>query len=332
LSISVRISPGAFSLAYTRILRDAQNNKGAYPLWAPGSRGSNWGDGTAIPGLSDAGVMLPYIAFLHSGDRVIVIENWSAMTAYLDAILGNNPDGLWSRGRGADLGDWLALDAKAPGDKTTPKALIGTAMLARSIEQVSKMAEWTGRTAEASRWRARHAIVTEAFAKTFIKSDGSVGNGSHFSYKLALGLDLVPQSIRTQLATDIRRRDTLLSTGFLDMPMALHTQLVWDLLLRTEYPSWGYMVRHGATTIWERWNGDTGDVAMNSFNHYALGAVCGFLHRRLGAIEPKEPGFARFRVAPVLDKRNAGLAAKLDSVRGRIQVEMKTNRRSCSAC
>jgi alpha-L-rhamnosidase len=338
---SFTMDTGAFTRGYTRILRDAQNGKGAYPLWAPGSGGSNWGDGTATPGWSDAGVMLPYVAFLHSGDRVIVDENWSAMTAYLDGIIGDNPDGLWSKGRGADLGDWLALDAKAPGDETTPKALIGTAMLARSIEQVGKMAEWTGRTAEASRWRARHAIVAEAFSRTFIKSDGYVGNGSHCSYILALGLDLVPQSLRKQAATllvaDIRRRGTLLSTGFLGTPMALDAladvgehKLVWDLLLRTAYPSWGYMVRHGATTIWERWNGDTGDVAMNSFNHYALGAVCGFLHRRVGAIEPIEPGFARFRVAPVLDKRSTNLAATLDSARGRIQVEMKTNRRSSS--
>lgn len=338
---SFMMDTGAFTRSFTRILRNAQNSRGAYPLWAPGSGGSNWGDGTATPGWSDAGVMLPYVAFLHSGDRSIVDENWSAMTAYLDGIMAQNPEGLWSKGRGADLGDWLALDAKAPGDETTPKALIGTAMLARSIDQVKKMAEWTGRTADASKWRARHAIVAHAFARAFIKSDGYIGNGSHCSYILALGLDLVPQSLRKQAATllaaDIRRRGTLLSTGFLGTPMALDAlaevgehRLVWDLLLRTAYPSWGYMVRHGATTIWERWNGDTGDVAMNSFNHYALGAVCGFLHRRVGAIEPTQPGFARFRIAPVLDKRNTSFAATLDAVRGRIQVAMNMDRGSPS--
>jgi alpha-L-rhamnosidase len=130
------------------------------------------------------------------------------------------------------------------------------------------------------------------------------------------------------LAADIRQRGTLLSTGFLGTPLALdaladvgETGLAWDLLLRTDFPSWGYMVKRGATTIWERWNGDTGDVAMNSFNHYALGAVCGFLYRRVAGIDPIEPGFAKFRVAPVLDSRIAQFGARVDSVRGRIETQ-----------
>jgi alpha-L-rhamnosidase len=215
-------------------------------------------------------------------------------------------------------------------DETTPKALIGTAMLARSIDQLAQMASWTGRTADAARWRAQHDRVRDAFASAFVKADGTVGNGSHCSYILALRLNLVPDALRARsgalLAADIRRRGTLLSTGFLGTPLALDAladigegKLAWDLLLRTDFPSWGYMVQHGATTIWERWNGDTGDVAMNSFNHYALGAVCGFLYRRVAGIDPIEPGFAKFRVAPVLDHRVAQFGGRVDSVRGRIE-------------
>ncbi len=276
--------------------------------------------------------MLPYTAYLHSGDRTVVDENWDAMTAYVDGISAANPDGLWSKGRGADLGDWLALDAKSPMDETTPKALIGTAMLARSLDQLAQMAAWTGRSTEAARWRAQHGRVRAAFTKAFVKADGTVGNGSHCSYILALRLDLVPDALRAKagalLAADIRRRGTLLSTGFLGTPLALDALadvgeggLAWDLLLRTDFPSWGHMVKRGATTIWERWNGDTGDVAMNSFNHYALGAVCGFLYRRVAGIDPIEPGFAKFRVAPVLDSRIARFGARVDSVRGRIETQ-----------
>jgi alpha-L-rhamnosidase len=118
----------------------------------------------------------------------------------------------------------------------------------------------------------------------------------------------------------------LLSTGFLGTPLALDAladsgerELAWDLLLRTGFPSWGYMVEHGATTIWERWNGDTGNVEMNSFNHYALGAVCGFLYRRIAGIAPTAPGFARFDVDPVVDARVASAGATVNTVRGRIE-------------
>jgi alpha-L-rhamnosidase len=120
----------------------------------------------------------------------------------------------------------------------------------------------------------------------------------------------------------------VLSTGFLGTPFSLDVladlgrpDLVYDLLLRNEFPSWGYMIAKGATTIWERWNGDTGDVAMNSFNHYALGAVAGFLFRRIAGIDAAAPGFREIRVAPVLDPRVRRAGADYDSVMGRISTD-----------
>lgn len=322
---------GGFTRSYTRILRDDQAPNGAYPMWSPSPRGLGWGTTTATPGWADAGVMLPYVAYLHTGDRAVVDENWQAMTAYVSGVLADNPDSLWRRGRGADLGDWLALDAKWPGDETTPKDLIATAMLARSVDQIAQMAAWTGRAAEASRWRQRGAEIRAAFAAAFSRDDGTVGNGSHTGYILALRLGLLPEARRPaagdRLAADIRRRGVLLSTGFLGTPLALdalvdtgHARLAFDLLLRTDYPSWGYMVRRGATTTWERWNGDTGDVSMNSFNHYALGAVCAFLYRRVAGVEPTAPGYRTFRVAPLIDPRIPSAGATVDSPNGRIDI------------
>ncbi len=325
---------GGFTRAYTRMLRDDQAPNGAYPMWSPSPRGLGWGTTTATPGWADAGVMLPYLAYLHTGDRSLVDENWEAMSAYVSGVLADNPNGLWRKGRGADLGDWLALDAKWPGDETTPKDLIATAMLARSVDQLAKMAAWTGRSSEALRWRQQRELIRTAFASAFVGAEGTVGNGSHTGYILALRIGLIPQIQRKaageKLAADIRRRGALISTGFLGTPLALdaladagHVRLAFDLLLRTEYPSWGYMVRRGATTTWERWNGDTGDVSMNSFNHYALGAVCGFLYRRVAGIEPIEPGYAQFRVAPLIDRRIQSAGATVDSVRGRIDTNWR---------
>ena len=121
------------------MLRDDQAANGAYPMWSPSPKGLGWGTSTPTPGWADAGVMLPYVSFLHTGGASVVDDNWAAMTAYLEGILAANPDGLWKEGRGADLGDWLALDAKQPGDETTPKPLIATAMLARSLDQMARM-------------------------------------------------------------------------------------------------------------------------------------------------------------------------------------------------
>jgi alpha-L-rhamnosidase len=194
------------------------------------------------------------------------------------------------------------------------------------------MAAWTGRSSDAERWRRQAQETRAAFARTFVRADGTVGNGSHTGYILALRLGLLPSDLRKpageKLAADIRRRGGLISTGFLGTPLALdaladvgETRLAFDLLLRTDYPSWGYMVRRGATTTWERWNSDVGDVSMNSFNHYAFGAVCSFLYRRVGGVEPVEPGFRRFRVAPALDPRIGAAGVSLDTASGPVRLK-----------
>ncbi|MCJ2184231.1 glycoside hydrolase family 78 protein, partial [Novosphingobium sp. 1949] len=325
---------GAFTRAFMIDMRDTQGKTGAFPVWAPNVHPGTFAPNEATPGWSDAGVMLPYVSYQRYGDRRVVDENWQAMTRYVEGVLADNPDGLWLHKRGLDFGDWLSLDAKDPGDATTPKALVATAMMARSVGQLAQLARWTGRTPEAERWEHEHRRIAAAFAQAYVQSDGTVGNASQTSYILALYNDLVPNTLRAVsaalLARDIRRRGTLLSTGFLGTPAALdvlaetgYGTLAFDLLLRTEFPSWGYMVEHGATTIWERWNGDTGDVSMNSFNHYALGAVCGFFYRRIAGLQPLEPGFARARIAPLVDARLGHAGCTYDSVMGRFVTDWR---------
>ncbi|QQV79424.1 family 78 glycoside hydrolase catalytic domain (plasmid) [Sphingomonas aliaeris] len=324
---------GMFTREWLREVRAGQSAGGAFPLWAPIPAAASFGP-QAVPGWSDVGIMLPYISYLRYGDRAIVDENWLAMRRYVDGVLRTNPDGLWTKERGADFGDWLSVDAKSPADETTPKTLVATAMLARSLAQLASMAGWTGRDAEAVELRRLHDRVRSAFAKTFVTSEGRVGNGSQTSHILALALDLAPQGTRSRVAdllvADIRKRGTALSTGFLGTPLALdaladtgHADVAYDLLLRSDFPSWGHMIRKGATTMWERWNGDTGDIAMNSFNHYAFGAVTGFLYRRLGGITPLTPGFASVRIAPALDPRTGDVTCRYDSVRGPIEVDVR---------
>ena len=322
----------AFTKRFMGDVRDGQGSDGAFPDFAPNAWDQRWATYGASPGWSEAGIILPWTVWKKYGDTDVIDQNWEAMTRYMTFLSANNPSYLWLNKRGHDYADWVALDAKQPGDPTTPKDLVATAMWKLSCDHMIDMAEMSGRPDDAARYSDTAAHIRAAFIAAFVRDDGSVGNGSHTGYILALKYDLVPTELRATaaalLVADIKRRGMLLSTGFLGTPSSLdvlsnagYDDIVYNLLLRTTFPSWGYMVVKGATTIWERWNGDTGDVAMNSFNHYALGAVNGFVFRRIAGIDPVEAGFRRFRFNPVLDGRVTTGGGDYDSVLGRISTD-----------
>lgn len=318
-----------FTQRFAGDMRDAQTPNGAFSDYAPATRRAI---DQPAPGWADAGVVLPWTAWRRYGATSVIDANWEAMARYLRYLEESNPDALWRNNRGLDFGDWLALDAQQPGDPTTPKDLIGTAWWARTTEMGAEMAAATGRADDKAWLDGLHARIVAAFRAAYVGADGAIGNGSQTGYILALKFGLVPDALRDaaagRLIDEIEGRGGVLSTGFLGTPFSLdvladigRADLVYDLLLRTEFPSWGYMVAKGATTIWERWNGDTGDVAMNSFNHYAFGAVGGFLFRRVAGIAPASPGFREIDVAPVLDPRVRKAGADYDSVLGRISTD-----------
>jgi alpha-L-rhamnosidase len=333
---SFNMDTAAFTERWTADIRDAQYGNGAYADVSPNTLRKLVPD-EASPGWADAGVILPWTAWKRFGDTAVIDQNWAAMVRYIDYIQANSDDHIWNRGHGWDFGDWLSYDGKTPDDPTTPKDLIGTAMAKRSVDAMADMAKATGRTDAARTYGALAQNIQTAFASRFIKPDGSVGNDSQTGYILALAYNLVPPSLARasaqKLDDNIKRRGDMLTTGFLGTPASLDVlanagfdATVYDLLLRTGYPSWGHMIMKGATTTWERWNGDAGDRSMNSFNHYALGAVIGFVYRRIAGIEPLEPGFRRFRVKPVLDVRVPTGGADYDSISGRIATDWSYDR------
>jgi alpha-L-rhamnosidase len=200
------------------------------------------------------------------------------------------------------------------------------------------MADAIGRSEDAGSLRSLHERIRVAFASTFVKADGRVGNESQTSFVLALKFGLVADDVRVKaaerLVADIRRRGRALSTGILGTQFLLdvladagYASLAYDLLLRTAYPSWGYMIEHGATTIWESWNGRVWNVASegmpDSKNHYALGAICGFLFRRIAGIAAATPGFETILIQPALDPRIMCGGGDYDSVMGRISTNWK---------
>ena len=287
--------------------RTAQREDGGYPIVVPQPK--SFPD-VVTAGWSEAGIILPWQLWQRYGDTAVIAENWVAMEAWMAFVERGNPDGIVRNDRGLDLGDWLSVDAVKPDDETTPRVICATAFYALAAEQMAAMASACNRLDDAERYHALRAHIGTAFAAEFVTPDGKVGNGSQASQILALHMGLVPDDLKSAaaavLARDIASRGMKLSTGFLGTPYILdvlvdtgYAATASALLLQTEFPSWGYMPSQGATTIWERWNGDTGDLSMNSFNHYAFGAIVGFFYRRLAGIAPAAPGFRAIAARPL---------------------------------
>jgi alpha-L-rhamnosidase len=336
----------AFTRKFAEDMRGTQAGTPYYGIYAPGTAKENMGHGT---GWSDAGVIIPWTSWLQSGDTRVIEENWEAMEKYLAAIGAANPDGLWTKDSGTPFGDWLSPEGR------TDIGLVATAYLAYDVTLMRQMAHALGRTADEQKYEQLFEKIRGAFAKQYVHDDGfiagadnspspfgqinnpgakSKGGDTQTGYVLALHMDLLPNALRAaaakMLVDKIEKNNELLGTGFLGTPYLLeeltktgHEDLAYKLLLNTQYPSWGYLVEHGATTTWERWNGDQmqGDPQMNSYNHYAYGAVADWLYRYAAGIDatPLNAGFHTVVLHPVFDARLGGVDFKYDSSYGEIR-------------
>jgi alpha-L-rhamnosidase len=288
------------------------------------------------PGWGDGAIILPWTAWRRYGDLAVIERNWQMMNDYLKFVLAHNPDYVFRHNRGLDFGDWLSVEGPDyEPNTTTPGDLIGTAYWGHSADLMTQMAEALGRTQEAAHLRTQFACIRRAFNASFVAADGTVGNGSQTSYVLALRFDLLPEAIKgpaaERLAESVRQQGVALTTGILGTQFILDVlsdtgfaDLAFGLLLRTDYPSWGYMIRNGATTVWENWRGENhidGRLTKISQNHYALGAICGFLFRRVAGIDAASPGFEGIVVRPVMDARVTRAGGDYDSLMGRISTD-----------
>jgi alpha-L-rhamnosidase len=330
----------AFSQKFIQDIVDAQTTQGAFtnvspdtlPFEGGGTEGTSaWNEAmVGAPGWGDAGVIVPWTTWVQYGDRAVIEENWDAMQRWMDFIQSRNPDFLRKNGVGPNFADWLAPD------EHTNKDLLATAYWALIANMMSQMGHAVGKEAEAKRYDDVVKNIRTAFQKAYIKDDGEVGTGTQTSYVVALYTKMAPADLEPllvdKLVKDIESRDWHLSTGFLGTPFLLFTladhgrsDVAYRLLLNDTYPSWGYMLSKGATTWWERWNGDTGDPAMNSYNHYAFGSVIAWVYRYAAGIDttPDSPGFKEIVVHPHLDARMTSARADYESVYGKIVSDWK---------
>ena len=307
-----------FLTKWMRDMRDAQSGDGAFPDIAPVSGGL--GGGAA--GWGDAGVTVPWNLYQAYGDRQVLEQNYPAMRKWI-AYLEKNSDGLLRPASG--YGDWLNVDSE------TPKDVIGTAYFAYAAGLVADVARALGQTADAERYAALSGRVKEAFTTAYLE-DGRIKGDTQTAYVLALSMDLLPADARKaaadRLVALIEARGWHLSTGFLGTPRLLpvltetgHTDVAYRLLRQRTFPSWGYQIDQGATTMWERWDslkpdGTFQDPAMNSFNHYAYGAVGEWMYQNVAGIAAGEPGYRRSVIRPLPGGGVNRAAATYDSVYG----------------
>lgn len=318
----------AFLAKWMHDMSDTQFANGDLPGIAPEPPGVGCcGSGT---GWSDAGITVPYSLWDSFGDASVAREFYPEMTAFMDYLRGHAGADLIDPGRGG-WGDWLNLD------DPTPTAVMGTAYLAEDARMMSEMAAAIGADADAAEYAQLSADVRAAFAEEFIGPDGTVSGDSQTGYAMALGMDLVPDGLRDEVGArfvdKLAASDHHLTTGFLGTPWLLpalssidRDDLAYTLLMHEDYPSWGYEVRMGATTMWERWNsimpdGTFGDVSMNSFNHYAYGAVGDWMYQNIGGIAAVEPGYKTSRIAPVVGGGLTHGSGELTTVYGRIATD-----------
>jgi alpha-L-rhamnosidase len=308
---------------FTKWLKDVaadQLPSGAVPHVVPNVHPQSAGrEPAGAAGWADAATIIPWSLYLAYGDRRVLESQYDSMAkwvAYQKTRAGD--DYIWDGD--FHFGDWLAfasagMAANAYPGATTGTDFIATAFFARSTDIMRRAALVLGKSDDAARYADQLEKIKAAFQREFVTGAARVAEGTQTAYALALQFDLLPEEMRAtaarRLAEDVRRRKHL-TTGFLGTPHLCHALTRYGyldeaylLLNREEYPSWLYPVKQGATTIWERWDGQKPDgsfqtAEMNSFNHYAYGAIGDWMYRVMAGIDVDEPppGYKHILIQP----------------------------------
>ncbi len=315
----------AFFTKWLQDLEDGQFENGAFPRVAP-----HVAPGIAA-GWGDAGIICPWTIWRVYGDTRIIEKHYAAMARWIEFLEKRSPNYL-SPPLGNE-GDWLNVNA------ITPKDLIATAYFGEDARLMAEMAQAIGKGDDAAKYRRLFANIQHAFTAQFVSADGKIAGDTQTAYLMALQFDLLPPELRPaaarHLVENLQARDGLLSTGFLGAHLLLpaltdagRTDAAYRLLTETRYPSWGYEITQGATTTWERWNSYTAEHGfenpmMNSFNHYAFGAVGEWMFATLAGIDTDGPGFTRLLIHPRPGGGLTSAQASYDSIRGKIETRWR---------
>jgi alpha-L-rhamnosidase len=326
---------GFFSKWLTDVAADQQKT-GAVPFVIPDvlSRG---GPQTSA-GWGDVAVIAPWTMYTVYGDKRLLETQYPSMKAYVEYIRKTAGDSLiWKKG--SVFGDWLFYHPRetkhSEADGFTNHDYIATAFYAYSTHLLQQAAEALGKKEDASFYKNLFSKIKENFIQEYFTARGRTASDSQTSYVLALFFDLMPENLRSKaveyLVNDIKGRGNHLSTGFLGTPHLCHvlsqngkTDVAYDLLFQETYPSWLYPVKMGATTIWERWDGiktdsTFQDAGMNSFNHYAYGAIGDWMYRTTAGLEAGKAGYKHIIIQPQPTVKLDNAKATFNSSYGEIE-------------
>lgn len=318
----------AFWKSWLGTMRDDQLESGKIPCVIPDVFA-----GPDSPGWMDAATIVPWNVYVRTGDSEILAQNYEMMAGLVGFYRQKSKQHLIPRI--SAFGDWLQPFAKDnKGD--TPFPLLGTAFYAYSAQILADSAKVLGKEEDAAKYETEAQAVKEAFLAHYFDSEGKLQNvpETQTGYILAFEFDLLPKHLRGPAATNllrlIKEADGHLRTGFLGTPYLAqvldqsgNAATAYSLLFNESYPSWFYSINQGATTMWERWDSYTlqdgfHPEGMNSFNHYAYGAIGQWLYERVAGLapDPAHPGYQHFFVRPLVGGPLTSASATLETSYG----------------
>ena len=309
-----------------------QGDNGSMPFVIPAL--SNVG-GEGATGWADVSTIIPWNMYLAYGDKKILADQYTSMKKWVGYMQLKSKNDLWNTG--PHFGDWLFYSVNDDNDGSsaiTSKYLIAQCFWAYSTQLVINAAKVLGKPDDVAYYTTMLGKIKAAFLNEYVTPNGSLMSDSQTAYVLALQFDMLPEKLRPQavdrLVDNIVRYRNHLTTGFLGTPYLCHvlsrfgrTDVAYRLLLQDTYPSWLYPVKMGATTIWERWDGIKPDgtletPTMNSYNHYAYGAIGDWVYRVAAGLETYEDGtgYKHIRVMPHIGGGLTNVSAQLQTYYG----------------
>ncbi len=320
---------------FAKWMRDVEADQvdGLVPHVIPNVLGK---DGNSA-GWADVATIVPWDMYIAYGDKRILATQYNSMKAFVESVRRTTKDDLWNTTW--HFGDWLfyrPFDDNDGSSAVTDKHLIAQCFYAHSTQLLINTAKVLGNEADAATYTGLLQKIKAAFNKEYVTATGRLVSGSQTAYVLALQFDMLPENSRMQaadrLVENIKRYNNHLTTGFLGTPYLCHvltrfghSDLAYTLLMQDTYPSWLYPVKMGATTIWERWDGIKTDGSfqtptMNSFNHYAYGAIGDWMYRKMVGLDTYEDGagYKHIQVKPYIGGKFTHASASLQTYYGRL--------------
>ncbi len=339
---------GAFYAKWMKDLAVDQKPNGSVPWVVPNcvtdGGGTGWSDGFGSTAWSDAAVIIPWTVYQFYGNSRILEEQYQSMKNWVEYMIRESGDS-YVFSNGFHFGDWLSFaeyysyNYNAPdygyAGATTDKELIATAYFYYTTGLMKKTAEVLGNVEDAQRYEQILPKIKEAFNREFVTSSGRLTSGTQTAYSLALCFNLLPEElvpvVARRLADDVNYFGHL-TTGFVGTPILCqalsdfgYAKEADKLLFNKRYPSWLYPVTKGATTIWERWDcikpdGSFQTEGMNSFNHYAYGAIGNWLYQTVAGLQldADVAGYKKIVIKPLIGEELAYAKADFHSVYGKV--------------